>query len=177
MTIQEKYNILCNTSSDINELLPILKSYAEKCSHITEFGVRGKVSTYALLMGNPVTMRSYDIVNINCSDIIQVLPDNIDFKFINKSTLDIEIERTDLLFIDTLHNYSQLIQELNLHGNNVRKYIILHDTTTFGYKGETEEKGLWSAVVEWLNIHQNWAILERITYNNGLTILFNKTNK
>lgn len=38
--LMEIYNRLCNTPSDINKLLPILKLYASKCDHITEMGVR-----------------------------------------------------------------------------------------------------------------------------------------
>ena len=50
--LQEIYEGLCSTPSDINEHLPTLKKYAEECEHITEMGVRWVVSTYALLMGN-----------------------------------------------------------------------------------------------------------------------------
>lgn len=53
MTLEQKYTELCVNPSDINEHLPTLKKYAEECDHITEMGVRGIVSTYALLMGKP----------------------------------------------------------------------------------------------------------------------------
>ena len=56
--LEIKYNELCVTPSDINEHLPTLKVYAEQCEHVTEMGVRGIVSTYALLMGKPKTMIS-----------------------------------------------------------------------------------------------------------------------
>ncbi len=47
MKIIDIYNNLCNEKSDINEHLPTLKRYAEKCDHITEMGVRSVVSTWA----------------------------------------------------------------------------------------------------------------------------------
>jgi hypothetical protein len=59
--LQEKYDELCATRSDINEHLPTLKQFAEKCEHITEMGVRGVVSTYAFLMGGPKKLIGYDI--------------------------------------------------------------------------------------------------------------------
>ena len=60
--IVDEYEKKCNTSSDINELLPILKEYAQGCSHVTELGTRGVRSTWALLAGNPGTLITYDII-------------------------------------------------------------------------------------------------------------------
>ena len=46
----------------------------------------------------------------------------IDFTFILGDFLKNRFgKETHLLFIDTLHTYSQLIQELNRHGNKSRK--------------------------------------------------------
>ena len=110
----------------------------------------------------------------------------IDFTFIQADTLDPKfyIEETDLLFIDTWHIYRQLVQELRIHGNKARKYIILHDTTSFGEEDEGhweeysklvgqvgEKRGLWPAVMEFLDENPQWTLLERYTHNNGLTIL------
>ena len=38
--LKYKYTTLCNTSSDINEHLPILKSYAQECNSVFETGVK-----------------------------------------------------------------------------------------------------------------------------------------
>ncbi len=54
----------------------------------------------------------------------------------------------------------------------VRKWIILHDTETFGEKGEAEsERGLNYAIREFLMANDDWMELQRYTNNNGLTIL------
>lgn len=58
------------------------------------------------------------------------------FCFIQASTLDIEIDETDLLFIDTQHTYAQLIAELRKHHSKVRRWIALHDTMIFGEVGD-----------------------------------------
>lgn len=173
------YNLKCSTPSDINEHLPTLKKYAEGCEHITEMGVRWVVSTYALLMGKPKKMISYDINPINSETIQQMVKDDTDFEFRVANTLNLEIEDTDLLFIDTLHNYNQIKGELELHGNKARKYIIFHDTTTFewigeSYEGKVDEIGLWPAIENFLEENPHWEILERFTNNNGLTILKRK---
>ena len=65
--LQQTYDELCARPSDINEHLPTLKKYAKECEHITEMGVRWVVSTYALLMGKPKKLISYDINPIGSS--------------------------------------------------------------------------------------------------------------
>ncbi len=177
--LQQTYEELCTRPSDINEHLPTLKKYADECEHITEMGVRWIVSTYALLMGKPKKLISYDINPINSEPIQEMVKDVTEFEFRVANTLDLEIEETDLLFIDTLHNYNQLKSELELHGNKAKKYIIFHDTTAFEWIGESyenkmDEKGLWYAIEEFLETNPHWEILERFTNNNGLTILKRK---
>jgi len=176
--ILKKYTEECNKKTDINEHLPTLKKYAEESNTIVEMGVRSIVSTWALLAGNPKQMISYDIKNpSNWNASIEevyksVEGTNINFKFIEADVLNIKIDNTDLLFIDTYHVYEQLKRELELHADKVNKYIILHDTTLFGEKGESYgRKGLWPAVEEFLEINPNWKIKERFTNNNGLTVL------
>jgi hypothetical protein len=169
MTLEEIYNLKCSTKSDINEHLPVLKQYAEKVNHITEMGVRSIVSTYALLMGRPKKMISYDIVNIDMSSVYALKMDT-DFKFIVADSTKTIIEPTELLFIDTLHNYEQLKKELELHAPKTSKFIILHDTVTFGDNGETSPIGLNKAVGELLE-DKEWKIHLSLTNNNGLTIL------
>jgi len=178
--IEANYNRLCEQPSDINQHLPTLKRYAEECEHITEMGVRHIVSTFALLMGKPKRMISYDI---NWAGGIEALiqwanADEIDFDFRLADTTVLKIAETDLLFIDTLHNYNQLKKELELHSDKVKKYLIFHDTTSFeyigeSYEGKVDEIGIWPAIEELIE-GGIWEIKERYTNNNGLTILKRK---
>ena len=142
-------------------------------------GVRWIVSTYAFLMGKPKRMISYDINPVNWEWIKDLVKEDTDFQFIIGDTTKIEIEETDLLFIDTWHVYEQLKVELKLHANKASKYIILHDTTTFEFIGETITSdvvydGLWPAIEEFLEENPHWELLERYYNNNGLTILKRK---
>jgi hypothetical protein len=50
--IEIKYRNACDEVSDINEHIPVLKRYADMCEHVTEFGVRSGVSTWAWIMSN-----------------------------------------------------------------------------------------------------------------------------
>ena len=99
--------------------------------------------------------------------------------------MDIEIEETDLLFLDTWHAYKQLKAELELHSPKVRKYIVFHDTTTYGDIDETnyeilgsewkgEGIGIWRAIEEFLQSNPEWELIERFTNCNGLTIIGKK---
>ena len=66
MNIIERYNQELNIiESDINEHLPVLREYAEKCDTITEMGVRFVVSTYAFAIANPKKIVSIDIIHPN----------------------------------------------------------------------------------------------------------------
>ena len=86
--------------------------------------------------------------------------------------MTVEIEPTDLLFIDTLHNYSQLKKELELHAGNVKKYIIFHDTVTYGFVGESgDPKGIAFAINEFLNENPGWYVREQWMNNNGLLVV------
>lgn len=182
--IEEKYTQLCMESSDINEHLPVLKKYAEECSHITEMGTRYVVSTWAFLFGNPKKLVCYDILTgLNMDIVNQRLSEveesakhiGVDFTFIQGDVLNLTIEDTDLLFIDTYHEYNQIKSELKLHSDKVKKYLIFHDTTTFGEHGETfkesNTKGIWPAIEEFLAEKPEWEIAEKLENNNGLTIL------
>ena len=166
-------------SSDINEHLPTLKQYASECDVVMELGVRTGNSTFALLSGLPKKMRSFDIGpfcnKIICKDLAEA--NGIDWQFIQENVLTTDkIEECDLLFIDTLHSYFQLKKELELHGNKSRKYIVLHDTVTFGKRDEVTPAGqpnlgLLPAIFEFLDNNKHWAVHKIYDNNNGLMIL------
>lgn len=172
--ILKQYEINCGTKTDINENLPVLKKFAEKVDHVTEFGVRTAQSTAALLAGKPKKMISYDIVDCRPYDLLSWSDKaGIDFRFIQADTASVHIEETDLLFIDTAHTYIQIKAELLMHGKMVRKYIIIHDTET--YKEQDEHHGagpgIWKPVLEFLQDNPEWSILEHHANNNGMTVL------
>lgn len=183
------YNTLNQTKSDINEHFPTIKEYTEKCTHVTEMGVRFVNSTFAFLKGAPKIFRCIDLYHPskwNCGDRLELVEEyckqsNIDFKFILGNSLEIEIEETDLLFIDTLHRYHQLKNELQKHSSKVKKFIIMHDTTLYAsideenyytdYNPKENKYGLWPAIEEFLKNNPEWKLIDRHHNNNGLTIL------
>lgn len=164
MTIEEKYQELCQTPSDINEHLPILREYADKCESVTEFGVRGCVSLHAFMASKAKKVVAYDILDV-------AVPDCPKLTFICADVLKVDIEPTDLLFLDTVHTFSQVRAELFWHADLVRKFLIFHDTEIFGRKGEDGGPGINRAISEFLAENQAWSEVYRTDKNNGLTIL------
>jgi predicted O-methyltransferase YrrM len=186
------YNVLCNTPSDINEHLPTIKNLASECNIVTEMGTRFVVSTWALVYAEPKKIICYDINEDffleGKKNIYEICKEkNIEFSFTKADTLKLEIQKTDLLLIDTLHTYFQLFSELSLHAKNVNKYIIMHDTVSFGHYDEQIyshasdvvknqnhiKSGLVPAIEDFLKTEEglNWSIYKVYENNNGLTVL------
>jgi hypothetical protein len=186
-SINQIYEIYCKTRSDIYRHLPTLREYSEKSVHVTEMGVRKGVSTAALLSGRPKKLISYDINLHEEVFLLKKIAENegLSFDYQLGDSTKIKIEQTDLLFIDTNHVYEQLRLELALHHQKVNKYIIMHDTKTFGRFRKKKRGfdrhgqlitglrvgGLTFAIKEFLKKHNEWVIKEEFTKNNGLTIL------
>lgn len=177
MGLQDTYNLMKSTPSDTNEHFDTLKEYAAKVDHVTEMGVRDGVTTFALLAGKPKKMRSYDVREAkNIAGIREAAKEvGTDFEFLLKNVLAVEIEQTDLLFIDTLHTYWQLKQELAKHSHRAKKYMIMHDTETFGSRDEQQsssmKQGLMTAILEFLEVNKCWRLEKHYKNCNGLTVL------
>jgi hypothetical protein len=188
---------LSKQSSDISEHLPTLAGYASICTHITECGVRGAISSYAfasamvghpeckLVQVDPERSAGLDVFHLDCGR------EGVRFVYHEMSDLECPMEDTDLLFIDTWHIYGQLKRELARWHTHAKRYIVLHDTEVDKWKGETVRcgfdaetqsrefdipvaeirRGLWPAVLEFLEEHPEWTIREKYTNCNGLTVL------
>ena len=190
--LNKKFNLLCLSPSDINEHLAAIKDFASDCETIIELGVRIPISTFALMMGKPKTLTSVDILHpdhfgggselelaYECAK-----QEGVDFSFILNDSISYEFDQCDLLFIDTWHTYRQLISELITHQSRVKKYIMMHDTTTYASDDEANwavspepnfdgdvKLGLWPAIEDFLEHFPEWEIHTRYTHNNGLTVL------
>ena len=191
-------------SCDIMEHLVTLYNYSKECDSVFETGVRGCISSWAfykgLLESNSKNKKTLFMNDINKCDIDELLlvskNFDIDIHYEWKNNLLLELNQNyDITFIDTWHVYGQLKRELEKFSKTTNKYIIMHDTTVDEIYGETircgwdaekqskdtgipvEEinKGLWPAVVEFLQNNQEWYLKERFINNNGLTILARKS--
>jgi predicted O-methyltransferase YrrM len=189
-TLDQAFLDALNRPSDISEHLETIRSHAAGYQHVTEMGVRGGVSTWALLSARPKRLVCYDILPIDMSEHARIAAEeHIDFEFKQLDVIEADIEETDCLLIDTWHTYSQLCAELQLHSPRIRNngHIILHDTYTFAYIDEpayphassaalrwgkmSAKRGLRLALTEFVDRMPDWRIVLDHPHNNGLTIL------
>jgi hypothetical protein len=198
-SLHRLYIHYCQTPSDINEHVPVLKSLAKECNSVIEMGVRSMVSSWGILQGlseNPSSLRSYLGIDINRPSIEsfelakRLAQDcGIAFDFWQANNMTIDIESTDLLFIDTYHTYLHLTYELEKFSPKVNKYIAMHDTSwpygdmdegpcgndsIYPQEFDRTKRGLWNAVVDFLERHPEWTLYERRFNNHGFTILKRK---
>jgi hypothetical protein len=178
MSLEEKYQHLCATPSDINDALPVLREFASRCKHVTEFGIRTAVSTTALLAAQPDRLISYDIeLNMQFLRDLDRVKGRTNFSYRLGDTRHIQIEPTNMLFIDTCHQYQQLKTELERHAGMVSTYLAFHDTWGYRFTDEgdspTFKKGLWPAIDEFLN-GEAWENVYEIRDRWGLTVLKRK---
>ena len=177
MSTQDVVNSFARVSvepTDMIEHMALIKAYSQQCRSAVEFGVYDCTSTWALLAGGPERLTSYDIERRREVDDVEAAAKDSGtiFQFVLADSAKVEIDEIDLLFIDSMHTYEHLSKELAMHAGRVRKYILMHDTTTFGNVDQTGTgRGLWPAVEEFLASHTEWFVLERRTNCHGLTVL------
>lgn len=176
-------------TSNIKEHLD--KLYQESLNHdtICEFGTCTGISTIAFLnaifeakeRGIKKKLTSYDICfndgaqNLDFLAVENGVANN--FSMVIENVLQIPPVQCDLLFIDTIHNYNQIKQELNIHvenNPNPPKTIIFHDVESFAFKDEIPPKengGIIPAILEFLSRNHQWYIDYYSRNCNGLMII------
>ena len=175
MNLEAAYAAAVATPSDINQHLPALRLLASMSPRVVELGVRGGVSTLALLAARPQSYVGYDLVGPprELADFAR----SAGVQYIHKiqSTLDQSPEfapECDLLFVDTLHQAEQVRRELEIFAPRTRLFIAFHDTETFGVVGEGGGEGLLVGINQYLAEHPDeWIEISRFPNNNGLLIL------
>ncbi len=172
--IEQGYARAAAEPTDMMEHMGTIRRYSAMCESAIEFGVYDCTSTWALLAGHPKWLTSYDIDRRSEVDDVEraALGPGTTFQFVLADTAAVEIAEVDLLFIDSMHTYEHLKKEFALHAGKVRKFILLHDTTTFGEMDQTYTgRGLWPAIEEFLAECPEWSVRERFTNCHGLTVL------
>lgn len=177
--LEARYLRLCSAPSDINEHLPTLRLLASECDTVSELGTYQGASTTALVLGAKELVTSCD--HAIWGDVASILREaewltqaaGGRFFFIRGDTRsDVAVPGPcDMLFIDTYHNAGQLTAELAAHGAKPLKIIALHDTVSFGERGDDGGPGLMAAVRDFLSSNPKWRIDRHYENNNGLLVL------
>jgi hypothetical protein len=197
---RDKYSLLCQRDSEIQEIVPILYEYATNCATIAEIGSSEKLTSNAFINGllnsSRVGKKRMICIDMNVNyqmDIFAILlrKSIIEFKYVPVDNLHTILPKVDLLYIDSWHNYGQLKRELEKHAADVLKYIFLYGTgldgevsenvrlgndiayesQVTGYTIDELQKGVQYAIRDFLEKHPEWKKKEEITYGKGLTIL------
>lgn len=169
-TVDEAFDALHKTTRDLNEHMPVLKEYAERCSHVTEFTNR-KESTVAFLAAEPKSLISYQRERSAIYETLAKLVP-VDLKTAAKDSPAVQsLAPTEMLFLDTQHTYSRLSEELRKFAPQVSRYIIVHDTQLYGDHGEDGGRGLFDAMTDFMRENPQWSVLYHTKQQYGLTIL------
>jgi len=186
--------------SGSNELSELTK-YASQCCSILELGSKGFKSTYALIEGlknnnsKEKLLFCNDAEVCNISEIQRICAEStskIMFDYRWGDDLKLELKHSyNMIFIDTVHVYGQLIRELNKFSKLVNKYIIINNTTIDSINGEAQrlnlnlwdlskktgipigelEYGLSYAIDEFVTGNVEWDIEKVYNQGNGMTVL------
>jgi len=158
----------------VKQHLDIFQEYASQCKVVTELGIDSANATLAFLTSGCKKVYSYNVVlSPNALKVQQAAKeDGVFFKLINKDSLTVKIKMTDMLYIDTDHWYGQIKAELEHHHTRVRKWILMHDTETFGIINPFDKRpGMKAAIYEFVYAHPEWELIKHYENCHGLTIL------
>lgn len=144
---------------------PTLTRHASEAKVVVEFGVRGGVSTWALLDGLPADGRLYSVDIEECVVPYRVSGDSR-WTILVGDDLDPAIQarlpaHADLVFIDTSHTYVQTVAELAYAQTLTPTRIDLHDY---------ELPAVGQAVNEFCHFH-GWRIASREVSQWGFVAL------
>lgn len=165
----------------IAHYMETLRRYSDRGDVSVEFGLNQVNSTWALLASKATQICSVDIdVHQNPIKNLDGIDKNIwaihahkvawqsgkRYHIENCSSLEINFDRIDFLFIDSLHTEQQLKSELSKHSPFVANYIAIHDTQLF-------KKSYGTAIEDFLNLGE-WDVELELKDDPGLTILKRK---
>lgn len=142
LTLDGLFDWTKTVKRDWNEHLPKLRELASKCEYVTEFTKR-RESTVALVAGLPKKVTSYQLERDELTKMLHYIvgrdkPQKLEnFVSHESDALAVnEIEETDMLVIDSIHNADRLYAELSKHAGKVRKWLVIRGTEAFGEKAE-----------------------------------------
>lgn len=162
---------------DYCQIHDAIKKYMKECKSYMGLGTHqgGTASIAMLAKPNRVFLVDMDMSRYRkfLAPIAQEWCDKNDIELIVKeadSTSIGTINMTDMLVIDSYHHPEHMKKELNLHGNNVRKYIIAHDTSIVNNKANDS---LYQTMKQFADAN-GWEVIERGTTNVGYTVIKKK---
>jgi len=154
----------------------ILK-YMKNCNSYMELGTHVGGTAAVALLAKPKDIYLIDVDTSRYRRFLRPLAEsyakehniNLDVKECDSRSLACT-NVVDMLVIDSYHHPKHLTEELDVHGQFVRKYIIAHDTSVLHGK---PNESLYKTLVEW-GKNKGWGVIERGTTNVGYTVIGKK---
>jgi hypothetical protein len=153
---------------DMAPHIDALREYASKARTIVEFGVRGGVSTWAMLGG----LSAKGVIHAvdNDPDVMEMTPpwvlEDPRLKLVIGDDLKVDLpDKADLVMIDSGHEYQQTLDELAIANDLEPSLILLHD---YLY---TETPGVRQAVDWWTSEAGGWRLATVHPSQWGLAVL------
>jgi len=204
--LEMRYLRAASERSDIFEHVERLRRLADECTHVTQLGGHGAGgAAWAFLRGlaradnwppDGAKKKWVCVAHEWDGRVAEVFRTaqacGIAHELRLGHDLDMELESTDLLFVDDWHAEGHVRRQLMRHHARVRRWIVLHDTTIDGMRSESVRlgediaervrtsgyslhevvTGIWPAIEKFLAAHpHHWALAERLLHCNGLAIL------
>lgn len=182
------FDRLAASGTAMSPHMPRLRDLARDLD-VVEFGVKRGCSTVAFLC-SARSVWSVDLVPPRPADMTAWLTAAGGAWFFQQGdTRTITIPDCDLLLVDANHTYASVAAELTRHAHRVRRYLVFHDTITFGSIGADAETGahLWTyvrgqsvphaalgvrpAIDELMIRDPSWYIAAHYTESHGLLVL------
>ncbi len=157
-----------------NDIHGAIQKYLKDCDTYMELGTHQGGTAAAAMLVKP---KNVILVDIDMSRYYKFLSPIAD-KWCNENNINLTIKQcssielgsianTDMLMIDSVHNPHHMNRELALHGGNVNKYILAHDTSILlGQQNDT----LFRVLDEFAKTN-GWKVVERGTVNAGYTVI------
>jgi hypothetical protein len=155
----------------------VIRKYMADCKSYMELGVHQGGTASVGMLCNP---RRVYLVDIDLSKYKKFLEpiaekycDDNDIELIVNQTDSTgfgAVNMTDMLVIDSYHHPRHMSKELLIHGRNVKKYIIAHDTSNIG--GKPDDR-LYQCLKTWSD-QNGFVEVERGTTNVGYVVFKRK---
>jgi len=162
---------------DYHEQHDAVRRYLQPGDTYMELGTHQGSTAARAMLNNPEKVILVDISMEKYNKFLKPIAEeycsqnNIELIVHECSSIDAKCtHKTDILLIDSLHQRNHMQKELDLHGNNVSKYIIVHDTSIIN--GRANES-LYHCLMGFAKTN-GWEEIERGTDNVGYTVIRKK---
>ena len=186
-TIEQLFDLQSARPDAMAQHMHTIAGLAALCESCAEIGIRRGSSTIALLAGCPGTVVSFDPERLPVHDLILRAAKGRWHPYYIPSETGSLIAPVDMMVIDGFHNYPQVQMELERFADQVKKFLVFHDTISCGTVGDgianpkvhaaphlSDKRGIRMAIDELMIRDRTWFIKAHYPNDSGLLILERK---